>query len=133
MSIVKHYYALLKHKRLDGKGENFMLEHAISTIVPIGIHTLELMGIIIIFVGAIKAFYKYALSLISKTSYPIKVEFAKALTLALEFKMGAEILKTVIINSFDEMYILAAIILLRALLAFVIHSRNRKQNQLIKK
>ena len=45
-----------------------MLEHAISTIVPIGIHTLELMGIIIIFVGAIKAFYKYALSLISKTS-----------------------------------------------------------------
>lgn len=128
MSIVKHYYALLKHKRLDGKGENFMLEHAISTIVPIGIHTLELMGIIIIFVGAIKAFYKYALSLISKTSYPIKVEFAKALTLALEFKMGAEILKTVIINSFDEMYILAAIILLRALLAFVIHSEMKAES-----
>ncbi len=109
-----------------------MLEHAISTIVPIGIHTLELMGIIIIFVGAIKAFYKYALSLISKTSYktsyPIKVEFAKALTLALEFKMGAEILKTVIINSFDEMYILAAIILLRALLAFVIHSEMKAES-----
>ena len=103
-----------------------MLEHAISTIVPIGIHTLELMGIIIIFVGAIKAFYKYALSLISKTSYPIKVEFAKALTL--EFKMGAEILKTVIINSFDEMYILAAIILLRALLAFVIHSEMKAES-----
>ena len=128
MSIVKHYYALLKHKRLKGKGENFMLEHAIGTIVPIGIHTLELMGIIIIFVGAIKAFYKYALSLISKTSYPIKVEFAKALTLALEFKMGAEILKTVIINSFDEMYILAAIILLRALLAFVIHSEMKAES-----
>ena len=128
MSIVKHYYALLKHKRLDGKGENFMLEHAIGTIVPICIHTLELMGIIIIFVGAIKAFYKYALSLISKTSYPIKVEFAKALTLALEFKMGAEILKTVIINSFDEMYILAAIILLRALLAFVIHSEMKAES-----
>lgn len=128
MSIVKHYYALLKQKRLDGKGENFMLEHAIGTIVPIGIHTLELMGIIIIFVGAIKAFYKYALSLISKTSYPIKVEFAKALTLALEFKMGAEILKTVIINSFDEMYILAAIILLRALLAFVIHSEMKAES-----
>lgn len=104
-----------------------MLEHAIATIVPIGIHTLELMGIIIIFVGAIKAFYKYALSLISKKSYPIKVEFAQALTLALEFKMGGEILKTVIINSFDEMYILAAIILLRALLAFVIHSEMKAE------
>ena len=42
--------------------------------------------------------------------------------------MGAEILKTVIINSFDEMYILAAIILLRALLAFVIHSEMKAES-----
>ena len=35
--------------------------------------------------------------------------------------MGAEILKTVIVRSLDEMYILAAIILLRTILAFVIH------------
>ena len=98
-----------------------MLEHLVSTLVPITIHILELMGITIIAIGAIKAFYKYGVNLIKGTSYPIKIEFAQALTLALEFKMGAEILKTVIVRSLDEMYILAAIILLRAILAFVIH------------
>lgn len=98
-----------------------MLEHFISTLVPMGIHLLELMGITIIIIGAVKAFYKYGLNLSKGTNYPIKIEFAQAMTLALEFKMGAEILKTVIIRSLDEMYILAAIILLRAILAFVIH------------
>lgn len=59
--------------------------------------------------------------MITKKFYPIKIEFAQSLTLALEFKLGAEILKTVIVRSMDEMYILAAIIVLRAILAFVIH------------
>lgn len=98
-----------------------MLEHFVATVVPIGIHLLESMGIIIVIIGAVKAFYKYSLNLIAKKNYSIKIEFAKSLTLALEFKLGAEILKTVIVRSLDEMYILAAIILLRAILAFVIH------------
>ena len=42
--------------------------------------------------------------------------------------MGAEILKTVIVRSLDEMYILAAIILLRAILAFVIHWEIKAEN-----
>lgn len=98
-----------------------MLENLIELITPIAIHSLEIMGIIIIIIGAIKAFYKFTLNIITKNNYPIKVEFAQSLTLALEFKLGAEILKTVIVRSLDEMYILAAIIILRAVLAFVIH------------
>lgn len=98
-----------------------MLEHFVSTIVPIVIHLLEIMGIFIIVIGALKGFYKYLLNLVAKKNYNIKIEFAQSLTLALEFKMGAEILKTVIVRSLDEMYILAAIIFLRAILAFVIH------------
>lgn len=105
-----------------------MLEHLVSTIVPIGIHLLEIMGIIIILIGAIKAFYRYGLNLVKKQDYPIKVEFAQALTLALEFKLGAEILKTVIVRSLDEMYILAAIILLRAILSFVIHHEIKSES-----
>lgn len=104
-----------------------MLEHIITTIVPIAIHVLEIMGIIIIAVGSCKAFYKYGITLFTKKDYPIKVEFAQALTLALEFKLGAEILKTVIVRSLDEMYILAAIILLRAVLSFVIHHEIKEE------
>lgn len=98
-----------------------MFEEIISKIVPVVIHLLELMGISIIIIGAVKGFYKYLLNLVTNKKYSIKIEFAQALTLALEFKLGAEILKTVIIRSMDEMYILAAIIILRAILAFVIH------------
>lgn len=97
------------------------MEKFVEIITPIAIHSLEAMGIIIIIVGSIKGFYKFILSIITKNDYPIKVEFAQSLTLALEFKLGAEILKTVIVRSLDEMYILAAIIVLRAILAFVIH------------
>lgn len=97
------------------------MEKFVGIITPIAIHSLEAMGIIIIIVGSIKGFYKFILSIITKNDYPIKVEFAQSLTLALEFKLGAEILKTVIVRSLDEMYILAAIIVLRAILAFVIH------------
>ena len=97
------------------------MEHFVESVTPLAIHGLESMGIVIIIIGAIKAFYKFALSIITKKHIPIKVEFAQSLTLALEFKLGAKILKTVIVRSFDEMYILAAIIVLRALLTFVIH------------
>ncbi|EOR26495.1 hypothetical protein SDC9_58029 [bioreactor metagenome] len=98
-----------------------MLGHLIEVVTPIVIHLLELMGILIIIVGSIKAFYRFIVNMITKKFYPIKIEFAQSLTLALEFKLGAEILKTVIVRSMDEMYILAAIIVLRAILAFVIH------------
>ena len=98
-----------------------MIEHIVEVIASITIHILELMGIVIIIIGAIKAFYTFILNMITKGNIPVKVVLSKALTLALEFKLGAEILKTVIVRSLDEMYILAAIILLRAILAFVIH------------
>ncbi|MBU5455503.1 DUF1622 domain-containing protein [Caproiciproducens sp. MSJ-32] len=98
-----------------------MIEGIVELVTPIIISILELMGILIIIVGAIKAFYKFALGILTKKSFPIKAEFAQSLTLALEFKLGAEILKTVIVRSLEEMYILAAIIILRAILAFVIH------------
>lgn len=105
-----------------------MLSHFLEKAIPEIINLLEAMGVIIIFIGGVKASWKYFCNLIKKTSYPIKIQFAKELTLALEFKMAAEILKTVIVRSLDEMYILAAIILLRAILAFVIHWEIKVEN-----
>lgn len=98
-----------------------MLGHLIETGIPIVIEILELMGTTIIAIGAIKAFYKYTVSLIKETNYSIKLDLAQALALALEFKLAGEILKTVVVKSFEEMGMLAAIIVLRAILTFVIH------------
>ena len=49
------------------------------------------------------------------------VELGKTLALALEFKMGAEIIKTVIVHDLTELAVLGIVILIRALLAFLIH------------
>jgi len=51
----------------------------------------------------------------------VGVSLGRALSLALEFKMGAEIIKTVIIHDLKELVILGVVIAIRALLAVVIH------------
>ena len=97
------------------------LEHLLEFIIPYIIAFLELIGVIIIFVSSVKTFGMYGLTFIKKKAYPVKQELASALALALEFKMGAEILKTVLIRDIKEILILGSIIVLRALLSFLIH------------
>lgn len=98
-----------------------MLEIFIKTIIPILVNILELMGILVICVGSIKAFYHYINSLIKKTNYPLKWEYANSMATALEFKLAAEILKTVIIRNMNELIILGSITLLRGFLTLIIH------------
>ena len=56
-----------------------------------------------------------------KKKVNIQINLAKGLAVGLEFKMAAEILKTVLLQSLDEIYMLGAVILLRALLSLLIH------------
>ena len=51
----------------------------------------------------------------------IKFELANGLALSLEFKMAAEILKTVLVRDLNELVVLGAVIVLRALLSLLIH------------
>lgn len=88
--------------------------------LPILIHLFELMGIIILTIGGFRAFAEYLKKLNSKEPYKIKYQFAASLATALEFKLVAEILKTVLIKSLDELIILASIFLLRVLMTFVL-------------
>lgn len=87
-----------------------MLEHFIESMLPEIVSILEIIGIIVITIGSLKAFYHYIKALFTHKHYPIRIELANALALGLEFKMGAEILKTVLVRSFSEIYILGAII-----------------------
>ncbi|MFA9424403.1 MAG: DUF1622 domain-containing protein [Sedimentibacter sp.] len=98
-----------------------MLEQLISIIVPNIAHVLELIGVFIIVYSALKTFGKYALRLFDFSDETIKIEFSQSLSMALEFKLGAEILKTLVIRTIDELIILASIVILRAALTFIIH------------
>lgn len=98
-----------------------MLENFIKTILPPLINILELIGIFVICVGSVKAFYHYIFSLIKGSYYPLKWEYANSMATALEFKLAAEILKTVIIRNINELIILGSITLIRGFLTLIIH------------
>ena len=50
-----------------------------------------------------------------------RLKLAKGLAMGLEFKLGSEILRTVVVRDFREITIVGAIIVLRAALTFLIH------------
>ena len=56
-----------------------------------------------------------------------KLALAKGLAMGLEFKLGSEILRTVILRSWQEIGIVAGIIVLRAALTFLIHWEIRQE------
>ncbi len=50
----------------------------------------------------------------------IRLDLAEGIALALEFKLGSELLRTVIVRDWEELLILGAIVLLRAAMTFLI-------------
>ena len=96
-------------------------EHILHTIAEISALTLEFIGVLIIVLGSGKSLVSLVTRLIRHRTINIVVELGKTLALALEFKMGAEIIKTVIVHDLTELAVLGIVILIRALLAFLIH------------
>ncbi len=103
--------------------ENFVnsLAKFVEMFASIVISLLEIMGIVVIIFGAFKAIFYFFKFSIKKERFNIKINLGNSLALGLEFKMGAEIIKTVVVRTLDELWILGAIILLRAILAVLIH------------
>lgn len=117
--------------------ENFIIsfKEFLYPFAEIAACTLELIGIIIIIVGSFRALIRLVNCLRKKLPFRVVIDLGKALSLALEFKMGAEIIKTVIIHNLEELSILGVVILIRALLAFIIHweIRTEKNDELKEK
>jgi uncharacterized membrane protein len=96
-------------------------EHILHFIAELLAYTLELVGILIIVVGSFRALVRLIRNFRSRGQFNVVIDLGRALALALEFKMGAEIIKTVIIHDIMELITLAIVILIRALLAVIIH------------
>ena len=76
-----------------------VLDWLLENLVQICTVVLELFGIIVL----------------------VRLNLAQGIALALEFKMGGEVLRTVVVREWSELGILGAIIVLRAMLTFLIH------------
>lgn len=104
---------------LDIIMENY--REVLHFIAEITVATLELIGIFIIIVGSFRALAQLLIRLRTKQPINIMIELGRALALGLEFKMGAEIVNTVIVREIRELLILGLVIALRAILAILIH------------
>ena len=96
-----------------------LYDNVLHFIAEITVSTLEMVGIIIIIVGSVKSIVHLFAD--SKHKHNIIIDLGKTLALALEFKMGAEIVNTVIVRDLAELGVLAVVIALRALLSLLIH------------
>lgn len=90
-------------------------------IIPPISGVLELIGVLIISIGSLRALIAFIGSRFNFGDEEVKLELAQSLALSLEFKLGAEILKSVIVRQIEEFILLFAIVILRVILTFVIH------------
>lgn len=93
-----------------------ILQTLLEFIVEYGILIFEYIGVGVIICTSLVSLYKYV------TRKPdTRIYLAKGLAMGLEFKLGSEILRTVVVRQWAEIAIVAGIIVLRAALTFLIH------------
>ncbi len=101
-----------------------LLHEVMQVVVEIAILIFEFIGIGVIICSGIKGFVYYI------TKNPnVKLTLAHGLEIGLEFKLGSEILKTVIVREWEEILTVGAIIALRAALTFLIHWEIKEENK----
>ena len=93
-----------------------LLEELMRHVVDITILCFELVGVMVIIISGIRGVMDYV-----KHNPSIRLNLATGMALGLEFKLGSEILRTVIVRDLSEIVTVAAIIALRAALTFLIH------------
>lgn len=96
-------------------------EEIFRIVVTNIVRVLEGMGIFVIIVAAGQTFYCYVKSMFNPNKRMIKIQFAKNMVLALEFKLASEIIRSVVIEKVEDLYVLGAVIVIRVILTFVIH------------
>ena len=76
---------------------------------------IELVGTVVLVYAIVSAIIG-----LFKRQQHVRLKLAEGIALALEFKIGGELLRTVVVREWEELLILGAIILLRAALTFLI-------------
>lgn len=105
----------------------YWLEYLLEHIVEAAILLFEFIGVGIIIFSGIRGFYLYL-----RRSPDTKLTLAKGLAMGLEFKLGSEILRTVVVREWTEIATVGGIILLRAALTFLIHWEIKEEEKGVK-
>lgn len=109
---------MFKNKTLNMEMRYTMdaLHHLLSQIVDIAILLFEFMGVGVLIAAGVRGIISYF-----RKNPLTRLNLAKGMAMGLEFKLGSEILRTVVVRDFSEILTVAGIIALRATLTFLIH------------
>ena len=86
------------------------IELGFDTLVRLCILLIELAGIIVIVISMVRGFIGFV-----QKDDSTRIQLAQGIMLGLEFKVGSEVLRSVIVSGWNELGTLAAVILLRSL------------------
>ena len=92
------------------------IELGFDTLVRLCILLIELAGIIVIVISMVRGFIGFV-----QKDDSTRIQLAQGIMLGLEFKVGSEVLRSVIVSGWNELGTLAAVILLRSLLTLLLH------------
>ena len=93
-----------------------LLQSVLYQVVEIAILIFEYIGVAVILMAGIKGIVNYV-----RRSPSTRLDLAKGLATGLEFKLGSEVLRTVIVREWSELAVLGAVVGLRGALTFLIH------------
>ena len=92
------------------------LEEVLNTFVNISMLLFEYIGVAVITVAGVQGIINYI-----RRNPETRLLLAQGLAMGLEFKLGSEILRTVVVRNLGEIAIVGGIIALRAVLTILIH------------
>lgn len=94
----------------------------LTIIVEFSILMFEYVGVAVLIAAGVEGVLCYI-----RRDPLTRLKLAKGMAMGLEFKLGSEILRTVVVREFQEILLVGAIILLRAALTFLIHWEIRNE------
>lgn len=103
------------------------LHKAVQYCAEIGVALLELTSILILIHHCIKGIIRYF-----RNDEHTRLKLAYGIALSLEFKLGGEVLRTLIIRNWMEMLLLGAIVLLCAAVTLMLHFEIKVEEEKLK-
>lgn len=110
-----------------------IIEQFLMHVITAFANIIELCAAIIIISATIRAFWGYIFKALFQKAHKeklheeqLRIELGFALSLALEFELGADILKTAISFNWQAIGMVAVIIVLRTMLNYFLHKELEK-------
>jgi uncharacterized membrane protein len=107
-------------------------ESTLRDAVDLMVRLIEACGAVVIMIGAVVAIAKFAVTLARRDIVrfnSVRLSLARFLVLGLEFQLAADVLRTAISPSFEEIGKLAAIAAIRTLLNYFLNREIAQEQQ----